>query len=132
MVAPTELMHTLYPGVQGPQPLVGEGVRESREPRGNINVPQPFGLSIVPVHLLTAGVLWPWRSGPLARSTSKAARTTRLQTLLKQLPQLRHALPDLIRRRVGEIQPQRVVMSAVGIEMRAGHIGHIGIHGLLE
>ena len=28
-----------HPGVQGPQPLVGEGVRESREPRGNLNVP---------------------------------------------------------------------------------------------
>ncbi len=30
---------TPVPGVQGPKPLVGEGVRESREPRGNLNVP---------------------------------------------------------------------------------------------
>ena len=27
--APTELLRSPYPGVQGPQPLVGEGVRDS-------------------------------------------------------------------------------------------------------
>ena len=78
MVAPTEARRNDSPGVQGPKPLVGEGVRESREPRGNLNVPQPFGLSIVPVHLLTAGVLWPWRSGQRKSATGKGTLSMRI------------------------------------------------------
>ena len=55
-----------------------------------------------------------------------------VQRFVKQFPQDRHSLMNLLQRRIGEIEPQGIVMAAFRVEERAGHIGNAALYGLLE
>jgi len=51
---------------------------------------------------------------------------------INQILQYRHALIDLLQRSPGEIQPQGIFVSAVGIKMRSGNESHLFFDRLLQ